>query len=208
MEFILTESQLLMCIRESKQDSEFLSSSMKKMDSYMKNMVNRVFKTYELNLKMLLSWSTSIGGMIMPLDEFIKTGNFDLNENQRYLVLAGVAFLLFFEGKRGMVRVLNKIKEEGLEEVFDLTFLKGIQLKDSFVNFLRSARIVSSQFLEIISYTFLLPIIVDIQNLSSGSVDLKETALLITERLIASGLVLISREVLYNVIRKLIKKFQ
>lgn len=208
MEFILTESQLLMCIRESKQDSEFLSSSMKKMDSYMKNMVNRVFKTYELNLKMLLSWSTSIGGMIMPLDEYIKTGNFNLNENERYLVLAGVAFLLFFEGKRGMVRVLNKIKEEGLEEVFDATLLKGIQLKDSFVNFLRSARIVSSQFLEIISYTFLLPIIVDIQNLSNGSVDLKETALLITERLIASGLVLVSREVLYNVMRKLIKKLQ
>jgi len=181
---------------------------MKKMDSYMKNMVNRVFKTYELNLKMLLSWSTSIGGMIMPLDEYIKTGNFNLNENERYLVLAGVAFLLFFEGKRGMVRVLNKIKEEGLEEVFDATLLKGIQLKDSFVNFLRSARIVSSQFLEIISYTFLLPIIVDIQNLSNGSVDLKETALLITERLIASGLVLVSREVLYNVMRKLIKKLQ
>ena len=208
MEFILTESQLLMCIRESKQDSEFLSSSMKKMDSFMKNMVNRIFKTYGLNLKMLLSWSTSIGGMIMPLDEYIKTGNFNLNENERYLVLAGVAFLLFFEGKRGMVRILNKIKEEGLEEVFDATLLKGIQLKDSFVNFLRSARIVSSQFLEIISYTFLLPIIVDIQNLSNGSVDLKETALLITERLIASGLVLVSREVLYNVMRKLIKKLQ
>lgn len=207
MEFLITQSQLLKLVKESSREED-LSDSMKKIDSFMKNMVNRIYKTYGLNLKMLLTWSTSIGGMIMPLNEFIKTGNFSLNENERYLVLAGIAFLLFFEGKRGMVKVLSKIKEEGLEEAFDATMLKGLQLKDAFINFLSSTKIITSQFLEIISYTFLLPIIVDIQSLASGTSNVQETAMLVTERLLASGVILLSREVLYNLMRKLIKKFK
>jgi hypothetical protein len=207
MEFILTESQLLRIIKENKSEGD-LTNSLKRMSSFMNNFVNRIGKSYGLNLRMFLTWGTSIAGLVMPLDEFLKTGNFGLTESQRYLVLAGVAFLIFFEGKRGMIKLLNKIKEQGLEEVFDTTLMKGYELKDSFVGFLRSFRIISSQVLEIISYAFLIPIIVDIQNYSTDSVNLSETALMIAERLVASGAILLSKEFLFELIRKLIKKFQ
>lgn len=207
MEFILTESQLLRLIKENR-DGDDLTSSLKRMSSYMNNLVNRVLKTYDINLKMLLTWGTSIAGLVMPLDEFIKTGNFNITESQKYLVLAGVAFVIFYEGKRGMTKILNKIKEEGLEEVFDTVLLKGFQLKDAFENFLRSTRVVTSQILEIISYAFLIPIVGDIQNYATDGTNLTETAILITERLLASGVALLSKELLFELIRKLIKRLR
>lgn len=207
MEFILTESQLLRCIKENRDDVD-LSNSLKRMNSFVKNMVNKVYKAYDLNLKMLSTWGTSVAGLIMPLDEFIKSGNFSISEEQRYLVLAGVAFLIFFEGKRGLTKILTKIKEEGLDEVFDATYMKGLQLKESFAEFLTSTRIVTSQLLEIVSYTFLLPIIVDIQHIVSGTSNVAESAALITERLLASGVVLLSREFLFQFMKKLISKLK
>lgn len=207
MEFILTESQLLRILKENKNQSD-ISDSLKRMSSFMNNFVNRILKSFGLNLKMFLTWGTSIAGLVMPLDEFLKTGNFELSESQRYLVLAGVAFLIFFEGKRGMVKVLNKIKEEGLSEVFDVALMKGYELRNAFVGFLRNTRIITSQVLEIISYAFLIPIIVDIQNYLTDSVNITETAILISERIIASGVVLLSKEFLFETVRKLIKKLE
>ena len=207
MEFLITESQLQLILSEQKNDDN-LSGSLKRMKSFTNNMVSKILKTYDINLKMFLTWGTSIAGLVMPLNEFLRTGNFNLSESERYLVLSGIAFLIFFEGKRGINKVLSKIKEEGLEEVFDTTLLKAYQLKDSFATFLRSTRVITSQVLEIVSYAFLIPIIGDIQELASSSSDVRQTALIIAERLAASGVVLLSKEILFLMFKKLIKRLQ
>lgn len=207
MEFLITESQLQVILKEQ-QDRDSFSNAMKIMYSFTNNMVNRVLKSYDLNLRMLLTWGTSVAGLMMPLNEFIKKGNFNISENEAYLVLAGVTFLTFFEGKRGMVKVLTKIKEEGLSEVFDVVLEKATQLKESFSNFLRSVKAITSQLLEIVSYSFLIPIVGDIQDLAANSSNVKETATFIAERLIASGLVLLSKEILVSVLRKIIRRLQ
>jgi len=207
MEFLITESQLQLILSEQKNDDN-LSGSLKRMKSFTNNMVSKVLKTYDINLKMFLTWGTSIAGLVMPLNEFLRTGNLNLTESERYLVLSGIAFLIFFEGKRGINKLLSKIKEEGLEEVFDATLLKAYQLKDSFTTFLRSTRVITSQVLEIVSYAFLIPIIGDIQELASSSSDVRQTALIIAERLAASGVVLLSKEILFLMFKKLIKRLQ
>ena len=207
MEFLITESQLQLILSEQKNDDN-LSGSLKRMKSFTNNMVSKVLKTYDINLKMFLTWGTSIAGLVMPLNEFLRTGNFNLSESERYLVLSGIAFLIFFEGKRGINKLLSKIKEEGLEEVFDATLLKAYQLKDAFTTFLRSTRVITSQVLEIVSYAFLIPIIGDIQELASSSSDVRQTSLIIAERLAASGVVLLSKEILFLMFKKLIKRLQ
>ena len=207
MEFLITESQLQLILSEQKNDDN-LSGSLKRMKSFTNNMVSKILKTYDINLKMFLTWGTSIAGLVMPLNEFLRTGNFNLSESERYLVLSGIAFLIFFEGKRGLNKVLSKIKEEGLEEVFDATLLKAYQLKDAFTTFLRSTRVITSQVLEIVSYAFLIPIIGDIQELASSSSDVRQTSLIIAERLAASGVVLLSKEILFLMFKKLIKRLQ
>ena len=110
MDFLINESQLRTILQE--QDESRMTEYMKTMYSFTKNLTNRVSKVYTLNVKMLLTWGTAVGGLVMPLDQFIKSGEFDLSDDQRYLVLAGIAFILFFDNKKGLVKILEKIKEQ------------------------------------------------------------------------------------------------
>ena len=207
MEFLISQSQLNLILNEQRNDDS-LSSSLKKMKSFTNNMVGRVLKTYDINLKMFLTWGTSIAGLVMPLNEFLKSGNFDLSESERYLILSGIAFLIFFEGKRGTGKILTSIKENGLEEAFDAALLKAFQLRDSFTKFLRSTKVLTSQFLEIISYAFLIPIIGDVQNIAIDTSNISESAVIIAERLVASGAILLSREILVAALKKILKRLQ
>lgn len=206
MEFLISESQLRTILME--QDKSKMSGYMKKLYSFTNNMVNRVSKSYALNLKMLLTWGTSVGGMVMPLDNYLKTNNFNMTDDQRYLVLAGVAFMFFFEGKKGITQILEKIKEEGLEDVFNEVMNKGIELKESFKSFLSAVNVTVSSFLDTVAYSFLIPIIVDIQGIAANSTNLKEASMLIAERLIASGVVTVGAKVLANVIRKISERIK
>ena len=206
MDFLINESQLRTILME--QDKSKLSGYMKKLHSFTNNIVNRVSKSYGLNLKMLMTWGTSVGGMVMPLDNYLRTGNFDLTDDQRYLVLAGIAFIMFYENKRGLTKILEKIKEEGLEDAFKSGLEKAKDLKNSFKSFLSSINVTVGSFLDKVAYSFLIPIILDIQSVASGSTDLKEATIMITERLIASGVVVVSGKVLASVIKKILERIK
>lgn len=206
MEFLITEQQLRV-IMEGENDSK-LTEDMKKLHSFTVDMVARVLRAFNLNLKMLLTWGTSVGGFVAPLDNYIRNGNFNLNEDQRMLVLSGVVFILFFEGKRGLTKIIKKIKEEGIESDFETIFAKAKEFKISFEEFLESFKTSSSVFLETVAYSFFIPIITDIMDIAHNSVDVKQTSLIILERLIASGVVLASRDALNLLIRKMIKRFK
>jgi hypothetical protein len=62
--------------------------------------------------------------------------------------------------------------------------------------------------MDTISYSFLIPIITDIQSTISGTSNLKEASIIIAERLVASGVVLLSAEILSKIIKKIITKFK
>jgi hypothetical protein len=129
MEFLITETQLKTILTE--QDKSKMTEDMKTLYSFTENIVNRVKTIYGINLKMLLTWGTSVGGLMMPLDNFIKSGNFDLNEQQESLILVAVAATLFFENKRGMTKLMEKIKEEGILPQFEQILSKGQELKST-----------------------------------------------------------------------------
>jgi len=206
MDFLISESQLRTILME--EDNSKLSNNMKQLYTFTNDIVNKVIKNYGLNVKMLLTWGTSVGGLVMPLDNFIRNNNFDLTDNQRALVLIGVAFAVFFENKRGFTSILKKIKEEGLEETFLEVVSKGKELKNSFLRFLDSCRITSGAVLDTVAYSFLIPIIADIYSLSADTSNVNETALLIAERLIASGAVILSKELLSSGLKKIVRKFK
>jgi hypothetical protein len=145
---------------------------------------------------------------MMPLDNFIKTGNFQLTDDQRSLILAGVCFIVFFETKRGLTKIMTKIQEEGLESEFDVVLSKGIELKNAFQQFIDATVSSTGIVLEIIAYSFLIPIITDIFELANNSANIQETALIITERLLASGVSLGGKESLLVMVKKLLKRFR
>ena len=206
MEFLITESQLKTILTE--QDKSKMTNDMKEQYSFTENLVNRVKSIYGINLKMLLTWGTSVGGLMIPLDEFIKTGNFNLTEEQGILILAAVASILFFENKRGISKLIEKIKEEGVLPQFEQILSKGQELKSAFVGFLNSINITIGSFMEIAAYSFLIPIIFDISSIAESSTNLRQSSLQIVERLLASGVIGLSGQSLTVAVRKILKKLR
>ena len=206
MDFLINESQLRVILQE--QDQSNMSDYMKELYSFTSNLVNKAKKTYGLNLKLLLTWGASVGGLVMPLDSFIRTGRFELTDEQATLILIGVACTYFYDNVKTLKTILTKIKEEGLQEVFDKVLTKGDQLKNSFSRFLESCNITSGAVLDTVAYSFLIPIIADIYSVSTQSSNPTEAAILITERLVASAVVVLSKEIISAGLKKIVKKFK
>jgi hypothetical protein len=179
---------------------------MKEMYSYTSNLVDRAKSIYGLNLKLLLTWGASVGGFVLPLDEFIRTGRFELNEAEQILILVGIACSVFYDNSRALKLIYKKIKEQGLEDTFKEVLIKSKNLKNSFSKFLSSANVTISSSLDLVAYSFLIPIITDILN-GASSGDVGMVAKTIAKRLVASGVVIVSQAVLTDAIKKLVKKF-
>ena len=206
MEFLITESQLRVLLQEEEKSQ--LGLYVKNMYAFTKQMLNKVFRSYGINLRMLLTWGTSVGGLVLPLDQYLRTQHLGLNEDQRMLVLVGIIFALFFETKRPFVKIMSLIKENGLEDIFQDGLRKGTQLRDAFTNFLSSANTGVGTFLEAIAYSFLIPIITDVQSVLGQTEDIETAAMLIAERLLAAGVILIGRQTLIDVVKNVLKKFE
>jgi hypothetical protein len=206
MDFLVNESQLRVILQE--QDQSKMSDYMKELYSFTSNLVNKAKKTYGFNLKLLLTWGASVGGLVMPLDRFIRTGRFELTDEQATLILIGIACTYFYDNVKTLKTILNKIKEEGLEDTFKEVLIKSRNLRDSFFNFMKSANITLGSTLELATYSFLIPIITDIQSAIIEGSDIQTTAMTISKRLFASGVVLIGQIALTETIKKIIKKFQ
>ena len=204
MEFLINESQLRVILQE--QDQSKMTDYMKELYSFTSNIINKVRRNYRLHLKFLLTWGTSVGGLVMPLDNFIRSGRFDITDEQVALLLVGVACTYFYDNETTLKKILSKIKEEGLEDVFKEVLLKGKNLKDSFIKFIKSSIVTINSTLGIITYAFLIPIITDIQSMIISGDDARTIAMKIAKRLIASGVVSVSQVTLTEIIRKIIKK--
>lgn len=206
MDFLINESQLRIILQE--QDQSKMSDYMKELYSFTSNLVNKAKKTYGLNLKLLLTWGASVGGLVMPLDNFIRTGRFELTDEQATLILIGVACTYFYDNVKTLKTILTKIKEEGLEDTFKEVLIKSRNLRDSFFNFMKSVNVTLGSTLELVTYSFLIPIITDIQSAIMQGSDIQTTSMTIAKRLFASGVVLIGQIALTETIKKILKKFQ
>lgn len=204
MNYIITENQLKI-ITEGVTVGR-LNENMKRLYSFSVKMMLKVEKKYGLNLRLLSTWGPAVGGFVMPLDNFIKTRNFNFTEQQSALVLAGVAATLFFDNKPMIKKIIDKIKEEGIVDGFREVLSRGKELRNVFVKFMESLSTSITSISEIISYSFLIPIIGDIQNMLSKNPDTMELAKLIGERLLASGVVLVGAVTLVEVINKILKR--
>jgi hypothetical protein len=206
MDFLINEMQLKIILTE--QDKSKMNDYMKKLYSFTSDIIEKTKEQYGLNLKLLLTWGASVGGIVMPLDNFIRTGNFNLTDGQKTLVLVGVAASLFYDNYRTIKQIREKIKEEGIWETFEEILSKAKQLRKVFVKFLKSLNTTLGGSFDIIKYTFLIPIITDIQSIAVNTKDIENTAILISERLIASGVIIVTSIVLTEVINKIIKRLK
>ena len=203
--YILTEHQLSLILSEIRSDR--LTSSVKSLNTFSKKIISSVARKYKINLRVLLTWGSAVGGFMMPRNEYIKTGNFDMNDEQISLVLVGVVATYFLNNKTTLNLLISKIKEEGLYDFFSNVLSKSNELKDAFFSFIKSLNSTFESTVEIVSYAFLIPIVDDVLSYVTQSKPFIESAENIAERLIASGVVVLAGQALLDIINKIIKRF-
>ena len=206
MDFFINEQQLKLILQE--QDRSRMSQYMKELYSYAYNLTEKVMNAYGLNVRMLLTWGASVGGLMKPLDIWLQSGEFKLNDNERALIIAGIAMILFFESKSVATKIKKQIDELGLGEAFKSAYKKGLEFKEVFLDFMLSLNATFGAFMDIMAYCFIIPILTDIMSLANRTTDIKGTAIMIAERLLASGAVVVTSKSLMALIRRLIKRFQ
>ena len=204
MDFLINESQLKFILEQ--QEPHNLNDDMNILYSFTKSLVEKAKTIYGINIKLLLTWGAAVGGLVMPLSEFLQTGRFDLTENQQTLLLIGVACSFFYDNARVLKSVFKRIKLEGIEEQFKEVLLKGKNLKESFIKFMVASSVTIGSLLEIMAYAFLIPIITDLENIAYNNANIEETAILIAKRLVASGVVVIGQVALSKTITKVLRK--
>lgn len=205
MQYLITESQLRLMV-EAAGGSPEISGPLKKMFAFARNVFHDVYKSYNINLRFLLTWGSAIAGIMMPLDQWIRTKEWDISESQINLILCGVAAMLYYDNKKSIQDVKNKIKEEGLTKYFTSALKKAQDLKSSFEKFVKSVIPTLNQSVELLSYAFMIPIIGDLQSMIQDSGDIVSTAELIGERFLASGVVLISGLGLVSFLKEVLKR--
>lgn len=204
MDFLITESQFNYLIENK--DTDIIEKNISELDSFSKKIYSDAKRKFGIDLKLLLTWGTAVGGLVAPLDNFIKTSDLSVTDDQASLILIGIIATLFFDNEEQFKKIYKKINEEGVEEQFMTVLRKGQDLKKSFINFLLSLNISINNISGLIRYSFLIPIISDLQNYVSDTSDITETAKMISARILASGAVLVSSDILYQLIRRILRK--
>lgn len=204
MKFYITESQLKYIVENNK--SENISDDIKELYNITKNIVSDTLEKYNIDSRLLLTWGAAVGGLVAPLDNYIRTNNFQLSNNEISLILVGVASTIVFDNEKLFKDVLDKIKTEGLEKTFYKILSKGKKLKESFIGFMTSLGVSVTSITALVRYSFLIPIISDIQSLIYSSNNPKEVVVRIVERIFYSGVITVSEIILKKIITRIVKR--
>jgi len=205
MEYILTESQFQKLILESK--NQDITQSLKELYQEAKNLLDECAQTWGLNAKFLITWGAALGGMILPLKNYLENNNPELTHEQIILLVLGVVSNYFYDNETFIRKVVKKIKEKGLLNVFRKLYDKAEELKRALGLFLNSIKVTANTLYSILSYAFILPVLGDLYGLSQGE-DTIETTKLIVQRILASGVVLVVGAALNHFVSKVVNRLK
>ena len=112
------------------------------------------------------------------------------------------------EDKEGFRDRISTINEKGLSEVFTSAVSKSREFRDTFINFISSLNLTLHKVTNIMSYTFILPLIPMLFQMAQSEQfnqnDIKE----ISARLAGFGLLTISGNMIKEIVTKILKRFK
>lgn len=203
MKYLISESQRKLLFEEvNERVKEVQEDGME----FTKQIVNDVQENTSLNLKMMLTWGASIGGFMGPVMQFLNGQYPELTQKDASLIAVGIASVIFFQEKPFVKSLIEKIKEQDLEEAFKTGAMKANQLKTALVEFLKSLNVMTFSISNMLSYAFLVPIIPMIYDaVSEGVWDMKDAEML-TKSLVSFGFITISGNFLKRLIDTVVKR--
>jgi hypothetical protein len=202
MDFIISQNQLNVIVEQNSPND--ITDNLRKLYDFTRELIDKSMSVWGLNAKFLITWGAALGGMVLPLKIWLETQNFEITKEQTFLLLLGIACNYYYDNSDFIRKVMQKIKDEGLLDIFKKLYQKSEELKNGLVEFLRSLKIFGDSMTSIMSYAFVLPILGDIYQMVGGE-DIFESAKIISQRIAASGVVLIVGHSLTSFIEKILR---
>lgn len=206
MKIAVTEHQKKFIITES--ISEEFNSIIERGYNFTKEILEKSAEQIGINIQFAITWGASIGGMVGPLNDFIKNTESEMSDIEISLLLTGIIASYYVDNKEYVKKILTKIKEEGLSEVFLRVFKKSQELKNAFFDFIESLNITLHKVTNIMSYTFIIPIIPMLYDMATSSNLDGEQISEIAKRLASFGVLTVSGILVKELINKIIKRFK
>lgn len=205
MEILINTRQAIKILTESK--TKNINNKLEEVYNKVKDILETSGEQIGENLKFLITWGASIGGMIGPLNDYIQGKHPEINNIELSLLLTGIIANYYFDNKKLMSKIVEKIKQHGLIDVFRQLINKAEELKKVFFNFIESLSITTHKMSNIMSYAFIIPLIPMIyESVSEGSLGLDQVDEIV-ERIVGFGLLTLSGVALKKLISKIIKRF-
>ena len=205
MKMLISESQLRKIILI--EESENLSKGIKELYEESKEIISNSSSQTKMNFSFMLTWGAALAGIMGPLNEFM-TGNFpELTEKNIALILTAVCVMLYTDYKPKYDKLFKKLDEEGLTDKFDICLEKGLRLKNSFLEFLKSLNVTMHSMTNIMSYAFLIPLMPIFYDISVEGYD-PEVVQSIVKSLMGFGIVTVSGNTLKRLIDRILNRFK
>ena len=163
---IITEQQRRVILQEMAKNE--IDKTIGENDKLLKRIAKEASEQINFDLKILGTFSLSIGGLMGPVEQFL-SGEFpEFSPMERSLILAGIAIQYVLDNKKPLSLLLSKIKEKGLYDAYKVALEKTELLKDSFLSFVESLGVSVKKTANIIGYTFLIPLVPLIYQMSTS----------------------------------------
>jgi hypothetical protein len=203
---IINEQQKKLILTESI-INEFTKSIEEGYD-YTSKVLKEVNENYKLNFEFLITWGASIGGFISPISEFLQGRFPEISDLDLSLILTGIIAVNYIDNRKSVEKVLKLIREEGLSDIFKVGLDKSIELKEVMFKFLESLNITLFKITKMMSYAFIIPILVMLYTMVINKQINESDAKEITLRILGSGLVNVGGIMIKDLISKLITRFK
>ena len=205
MDLILTESQFIKLLKE--QQEEEIAGIFEKSRDFTKKFLKDVKKQFGIDFTFLLTWGSVIGGFVGPISNYMEDRYSNLSESDITLICFGITLTFFSSNKEKLHKVLEIIKEKKLITFFDRAMIKSYELKDAMFNFLDSLNITFSKVSNMIAYTFLIPLVPLLKDMSNLDLSEQQVNLIVTGVSHYTGGIFASN-LLTTLIDKIIKRFK
>ena len=199
MKVVLTESQFKKILLEGYKEQ--INNKLMSMHDFSRKVVNDAMTQLKFDFRFLVSYGAGIGAILQSVFEYLD-GNFNGLDDAQIAGLTVMAVgVVFFENK-DLRTLLNKFKDEGLSSELDNAVSFTGKLKDKFAYLLKLLGMSIHRTSNIISYSFLIPILsIVIDLVTKHGVDSSQFSMFI-EALLTSGLIAVEGVALRDVLLK------
>lgn len=205
MDLILNKSQYQTILFESVKTS--IENSSEKNKNLIKRVVSNVKKNFDLDLKFILTYSVTIGGLIGPVEDLVRQEIPNLGESELSLIIVGTIMTFYYNNREVLHKILKLIRDRGLINEFNFFLQKTERLKDVFLDFVTSLGVTFGSMSNILGFTFLLNILGGLLRYAENDFNDFPVEKLVIGLLGYFG-TLASKEITREIIEKVIERFR